>query len=61
MYVYSDVDRGPPYVAEWLNNFRSSVLVWDGISQNLSNVVDTWWENTDLVEALNVFRRVGSF
>ncbi|EIM90757.1 leucyl aminopeptidase [Stereum hirsutum FP-91666 SS1] len=44
---------------ELVNILRSEreFLVWDGISQNLSNVVDTWWENTDLVEALNVFRR----
>ena len=34
------------------------VLVWDSISENLSRVVDTWWENDAVVEKLNAFRRV---
>ncbi|ETW82731.1 Metallo peptidase M1 [Heterobasidion irregulare TC 32-1] len=32
-------------------------LVWDSISENLSRVVDTWWENDAVVEKLNAFRR----
>ena len=35
-----------------------AVLVWDSISENLSRVVDTWWENDAVVEKLNAFRRV---
>jgi len=34
-------------------------LVWAGISENLSTLVSTWWENQLVVDRLNALRRVG--
>ncbi|KAF8985615.1 leucyl aminopeptidase [Cyathus striatus] len=32
-------------------------LVWSGISDNLRDLVSTWWEHEDIVDQLNAFRR----
>ncbi|THH11180.1 hypothetical protein EW146_g8133 [Bondarzewia mesenterica] len=34
-----------------------AVLVWDSMSENLSRVIDTWWENDTVIDKLNAFRR----
>ncbi|TFY80729.1 hypothetical protein EWM64_g3287 [Hericium alpestre] len=39
----------------WKN--EKAFLVWDSIAENLSRVIDTWWENDHAVELLNKFRR----
>ncbi|KIL68636.1 hypothetical protein M378DRAFT_71638 [Amanita muscaria Koide BX008] len=33
-------------------------LVWSGISENVSALVSVWWEHPDIVERMNVFRRI---
>ena len=33
-------------------------LVWSGIADNLSSITSIWWEHGDIVDKLNVFRRV---
>ncbi|KAK2460553.1 hypothetical protein APHAL10511_007023 [Amanita phalloides] len=33
-------------------------LVWSGIAENLSAIVSIWWEHADIVDKLNVFRRI---
>lgn len=38
----------------------TSDLVWDGIGENLSALVSTWWENESIVGQLNAFRGVGT-
>ncbi|KAI0373350.1 leucyl aminopeptidase [Pilatotrama ljubarskyi] len=32
-------------------------LVWDAIASNLAAIVSTWWENAEVVDRLNAFRR----
>lgn len=33
-------------------------LVWSGVADNLSSITSIWWEHGDIVDKLNVFRRV---
>ena len=46
---------------EFILNLFLLVLVWDSIARNLSTLVSTWWEDEAVVNALDAFRRVGSF
>ncbi|KAF8887037.1 leucyl aminopeptidase [Gymnopilus junonius] len=39
----------------WRN--EKEYLVWQGIADNLDNLLSTWWEYPDITENLNTFRR----
>ena len=39
-------------------HYHISDLVWDGISQNLSELVSIWWEESRVTDLLDAFCRV---
>ncbi|KAA1467279.1 leucyl aminopeptidase [Dentipellis sp. KUC8613] len=52
---FLDVSAALTLVNIWKN--EKEFLVWDSMAENVSRVIDTWWESARVVEQLDAFRR----